>query len=91
MRQPSVEDGATRLYHQLKDALADLSEARQAAAAGEDAMRAVALLRGVLGLVKESIGKADLDPYWQMAELLLDSVPVPATTTTPATTSGSAR
>jgi hypothetical protein len=91
MRQPSVEDGANRLYRELKDALADLSEARQAAAAGEDAMRAVALLRGVLGLVKESIGEADLDPYWQMAELLLDSVPAPATTTTPATTSGSAR
>jgi hypothetical protein len=81
-------DIAHRLRDDLTRALEDLTQAREAASVGEDARRAVPLLRGLLRLVNEvaAAQNADLDPYWRMAELILDSVPavgldLPATTT----------
>jgi hypothetical protein len=80
---------ASELLRALQATQAELADANALAAAGEDARKAMALLRGLVDLAKETAGDADPDPYWQMAELILNSTA--AAETTPATTSGSAR
>ncbi|MBM9504819.1 hypothetical protein [Actinacidiphila acididurans] len=87
--EPNVLDSHGALYQQLKHALKDLAQAREMAAVGEDAVRAVELLRGLVRLVKQS-SNGMADPHWQMAELILDSVPS-ADTHTPASTRGGTR
>lgn len=89
MSTPNVLDSHGALYRQATEALDDLAQAREAAAAGRDALRAVLLLRGLLGLVMKSADAA-ADPHWQMAGLILASVPA-ADTDTPATITGGTR